>query len=66
MSLLNNNYFSPKNIYCDINNFDLYSFVGSKENEMKSLQREQIKSVFGGIWDVDNKPQEPELPTFEL
>ncbi len=33
---------------------------------MKVLNQEQVMAVVGGIWDLDNEPQEPELPKFEL
>ena len=64
--LFNNNCTRPKCTYCDINISHAYSDIGFKESEMENLKSEQIKNIFGGIWDLNNETQEPELPTFEL
>lgn len=64
--LFNNNCTRPNNTYCDINSDHSYSDIGFKESKIENLKNEQIKNVFGGIWDLNNERQEPELPTFEL
>ncbi len=33
---------------------------------MTKLKNEDVQKVFGGIWDLNNEPQQPELSKFEL
>ncbi len=33
---------------------------------MIKLKNEDIQKISGGIWDLNNESQQPELPKFEL